>query len=109
MPGLSMPGARVQEFWQFKRDFDRVAAQWIARGEETDASIAIARDGLRRYLAEADADESGRDARLTNVFAFWRDLAQRICPDGVAVRPTLRIESERRIADAEWAREERKC
>lgn len=100
-----MPGELMPAFEQFKRDFEQVAGQWIARREESEASMLVAREGLRRYLADgADPDEYGvgRVDRLRHVFAFWRDLARRECSQGVAVVPVLGFDAERRIADGKW-------
>lgn len=105
MAALQVPGELMPAFWQFKRDFDQVTAQWIARGEESEASMVAARAGLRRFLAErADPDEYGvsRAERLRSLFEFWRQLVQRVCPNGVAVPPVLGAAAETRVADRMW-------
>lgn len=104
---LSVPGELMPAFWQFKQDFERVTAQWVVRGEESEASVAVAREGLRRYLAEgADPDEYGvgRVERLRRVFGFWHELALRDCPLGVAVVPVCGLDAESRSADRKWIR-----
>lgn len=105
MAVLKVPGELMPAFWQFKRDFEQVAAQWIARGEESEASVSVAREGLRRYLAErADPDEYGvsREERLRHVFEFWHELVQQVCPRGIAVIPVLGPAAETRAADRMW-------
>ncbi|WP_251199477.1 hypothetical protein [Aromatoleum aromaticum] len=98
---LSVPGELATAFRQFRQDFDQVTAQWIARGEESEASVAIAREGLRRYLAD-QADPDGRFDRLRDVFACWREIAGRVCGDGVAVPPVMSADAETRAADRDW-------
>lgn len=102
---LQIPGELMPAFWQFKQDFERVTAQWIARGEESEATVAMARAGVRRFLADAaDPDEYGvsRAERLRHVFEFWRERVQRVCPNGVAVPPVLGAAAETRVADRMW-------
>lgn len=102
---LSIPADLLDAFRRFQRDFDRVTAQWLVRGEETDESIATARAGLRRILADAtpaDAWGETRAQRLAHVFAFWRDLAERIAPRGVAVVPCATLAAESRALDRAW-------
>lgn len=104
---LSIPGELMPAFWQFKQDFERVAAQWVVWGHETEETMDAARDGLRRCLADlADPDEHGvsRWDRLRNLFAYWRELAGRVCPHGVAVVPVAALSVEVRLMDREWKR-----
>lgn len=61
--------------------------------------------GLRRILADTtpvDAWGDTRSQRLAHVFAFWRDLAERIAPRGVAVAPCVSLASETRALDRAW-------
>jgi hypothetical protein len=102
---LTVPRDLLPEFQRFMLDFERVTTVWLDRGEETADEIALARDGLRAYLADpADPDEcgGGRVDRLRDVFAFWRDLAGRMTRGGVAVQPVLPLELETRHWDREW-------
>lgn len=103
---LTVPRDLAPEFRRFLADFERVTAVWLDRGEETTASVGIARAGLREYLADpADPDEYGigRADRLRSVFEFWRDLAGRLTRGGVAVQPVLPLAMEVRHWDREWA------
>lgn len=102
---LSIPSDLLDAFRRFQRDFDRVTAQWLVRGEETDDSIATMRAGLRRILADTtpvDAWGDTRGQRLAQVFAFWRELAERIAPRGVAVVPCASLAAETRALDRAW-------
>jgi len=90
---------------QLRHDFDRVTAQWLVRGEETDDTIATARAGLRRILADTaavDAWGETRSQRLGHVFTFWSDLADRLTPRGVAVVPCVSLAAETRALDRAW-------
>lgn len=105
---LTVPRELLPDFRRFLGDFDRVTSVWVDRGEETDGAVEVARDGLRRYLADAaDPDEYGisRAERLRDVFAFWRDLAGRMTRGGVAVQPVLPLAMAVRHWDREWARQ----
>lgn len=110
-PPLAIPAELVPAFRQFARDFDRVTAAWVAAGEETPASVATAREGVRAYLAdEADPDAYGvaRLQRLRQVFAWWRERAAGGQWVGtVAVQPVLSDAAEARLADVWWKRRAR--
>ena len=109
-PGLAIPAGLEPAMRQFARDFDAMARHWVEREEETVASMADARAGLRAYLADtADPDAYGvaRADRLRHVFGFWRELALRHATHNrapAAVQPVLPVEVERRLLDKARAR-----
>lgn len=103
----TIPASVLPEFRQFRRQFDAITAVCVSRGEESHADVELMRENLRRYLSDpADPDEHGvsRADRLADVFAFWRALFERLCPDGVPIRPVLSAESDARAADRAWQR-----
>lgn len=106
---LQIPAELEPAMRQFARDFDAMAQHWVDACEECAQSVAMARAGLRAYLADpADPDEYGvsRADRLRHVFEFWRGLVveMRRSRSAEGVRPVLPFEAEVRLADLWWKR-----
>lgn len=107
---LRIPRELRADFDRFRVAFDRVTAQWVARGEEAESDMELLRARMREYIAMPHAESDGwssRRERLEAVFGYWQALAREVAPDGVAVRPQLSIESESRMLDREWQRRRR--
>lgn len=102
---LAIPADLLQAFKRFQTDFDMVTAAWLAAGDETPEAIAVARAGLRAFMADpSDLDQygQGREVRLRALFDFWRALASERHVERRGVVPQLSLCVERRIADKRW-------